>query len=131
MPRLRFQLWHTLCLTALTGLVCAVGVEHHKHCNLLEQLERTSSIHAEDWDVKKLTQILKQKYGIQVAVEKRFIRRKLIAWDDPGLSLKTSLRIILGSADLSYTTNYTELTIVEFEEASWEETETMPVFGID
>ena len=130
MHRLRFQLWHLLSLTALICLVCAAWVNvAHKHRILHEQLERFSSINAEDWDVKQLVEVLQADYGIHVAVKKRFMQQKLHDWELDGISLKNSIHILLASANLSFTTNYTDLTIVELEESSdWK---INPVYRID
>jgi len=65
--------------------VCAVWFNvAHKHRILHEQLERFSSINAEDWDVKQLVEVLQADYGIHVAVKKRFMQQKLHNWELDG-----------------------------------------------
>ena len=131
MHRLRFQLRHILILTALICVVCAVIGLDRKNRNLCDQLEQVCAMNAKDWDVRKLTKVLQEEYGIHVVVEKRFIRKKLHDMELDRISLKTSIRILLASADLVLIINYAGLEIVELEEPSQFEFEYHPVFGID
>ena len=115
MHRLRFQLRHILILTALICVVCAVIGLDRKNRNLCDQLEQVCAMNAKDWDVRKLTKVLQEEYGIHVVVEKRF-RKKLHDMELDRISLKNSIRILLGSADLGLIINYAGLEIVELEE---------------
>lgn len=118
MYRLRFKLWHVFFLLSLVGLVCAIWVDlDRKNRNLHEQLERSTTLHVEDWDINQLVKILENDYGVRVKVDGRLLQRKLDDVVLDQLRLKNSLRVLLYSADLSFTTNYTSITIIEFDES--------------